>query len=876
MKLLNIFRRRAHERDMEREMGFHVDMEAAELERAGVPRDEARRRALAKFGGVQRYKEEGYESRGGAWLEDLMRDVRYSARSLLHSRGYAFVVVGTLALGIAANSSIFSIANAILFKPLPYRDPAKLMVIWDGMEMLNIPEAWVTGPEVARMRSELKTFEGFAAVRSGSVTIAASSDAEPQQIPVASVSANFFQLLGAGPSMGRGFVQGEDAPGAQRVAVISHRLWTQQFGADRSIVGRSILVDGNATTVIGVLPTEFRYSVQNSLSSGSDAADIYLTFPDTLGRMAVNGHSLGVLARVRSDVPTAAAIDDLNKLGTKVDAEIYDKRNFTFKPVLLQERVVRDVRPALLALLAAVGMLMLIMCANLAVLALVRAARREREMTVRRAIGASQSRVTRQILTETVLLSIAGAIVGIVLGTAALRALLSMAPAGLPRRPEIGIDFTVLAVTLGVAVAVGIAMGLAPVFHSVRGDISTVLREKAPSHSGSRVRRAMVLAQLALSMVLLAGTGLLLGSFVRLMRVDPGFDSQGVLAIELMAPRGKYTCCRPVLDVIQRYTDALRSLPGVTSAGATSAPPLSAGADQNGAFFPGSPTNTGDNQKDWLLVDVAPVTPGYFRAMGIQILEGEDFTAAQNDSVNARVAIIDDLLAHRFFPNGGVVGRFMMLGRDSMRVVGVARHVRMYSLQDPGREQMWVPHAFTTYRYMVLAARTSGDPASLAAAARRAIHGIDAQQPIISTQPMSTIVRDSLAQRRLVLTLVGAFALAALLLAALGVYGVTASSVSQRTRELGIRMALGANRGSVVWSVLSEPTRLVALGLVIGLLGTFAAGRAVERLLYGIRPTDPVTLAAVAFVLLAVAVIASYLPARRATKVDPVVALRSD
>jgi predicted permease len=357
--------------------------------------------------------------------------------------------------------------------------------------------------------------------------------------------------------------------------------------------------------------------------------------------------------------------------------------------------------------------------------------------------------------------------------------------------------------------------------------------------------------------------------------VDPGFDPQGVLTVELMAPRAKYACCRPVLDVMQRYTDALRAVPGVTAVGATSAPPLSAGTDQNGARFPGSPMNK-PGQPDAILVDVAPVTPGYFRAMGIKLVEGEEFGAAQNDSANARVAIVDDVLAHRYFPNGGVVGRFMILGRDSMRVVGIARHVRMYNLQDPGREQMWVPHAFTTYRYMVLALRTSGDPLALAAAAQQAIHGVDAQQPIINIRRMSDAVRESLAERRLVLTLVSTFAIAAVLLAALGIYGVTSSAVNQRTRELGIRMALGANRGSIVWSVLSEPTRLVAFGLVIGLVGTFVAGRVVERLLYGIRPTDPITLVVVAFVLLGVAVVASYLPARRATRVDPVVALRAD
>jgi predicted permease len=876
MSIWNLFRRAAHEREMDAEMRFHVDMEAAELERMGVPPLEARRRALASFGGIQRFKEEGHASRGGTSLEDLLRDVRYSVRSLIHSRGYAFVVVLTLALGIAANTSIFSVANGVLFKPLPYRDPSRLLVIWDGLDIIGVPEAWVTGPEVVRMRTDLKTFEGFATIRSGSSTIGATDGGEPEQVPVSLVSANFFQLLGSGPAIGRGFTAGEDAPGAPPVVVLSHRLWTQRDGRDPGVIGKRILVDGASMTVIGVLSPRFRYSAQNSLGSASDVADMYVPFADTLARLPHGNHSLGVLARIRSDVPTANAVAELNALGRRLDEEDYGKRGFSFKPVFLQERIVRDVRPALLVLLAAVAMLMLIMCANLAVLALVRTAKREREITVRRAIGAGTVRIARQIMTETVVLAVAGAALGTLLGVWALRALLSIAPAGLPRRSEIGIDTTVLLVTLLVAVLVGLGMGLAPLFHSLRADIATVLREKAPSRSGTRVRRGLVLAQLALSMVLLAGTGLLLASFIRLLHVDPGFNPSNVLTIELMAPRARYRTGPEVRDAFRRYADALRAVPGVAAVGASSAPPLSAGADQSGAYFPGSPTNTGDRNKDGLLVDVAPATPGYLASMGIDLVAGSDFDNTQADSATSKVAIVDDLLARRYFPKGSAVGQYMTLDGDSLRIVGVSRHVRLYGLQDEGREQMWVPHAYTTYRYMVVAIRTAGDPLALATAARNAIRGVDADQPIVRMTPMTDRIRDSLAERRLVLTLVGVFAGAALLLAALGVYGVTASTVAQRTRELGIRMALGADRGAVVWSVLNEPARLVGAGLVIGLAGTFAAGRVVERLLYGVRPTDPLTLIAVAVLLLAVALLAGYVPARRATRVDPMVALRSD
>jgi putative ABC transport system permease protein len=521
-------------------------------------------------------------------------------------------------------------------------------------------------------------------------------------------------------------------------------------------------------------------------------------------------------------------------------------------------------------------MLMLIMCANLAVLALLRAARRERELMVRRAIGASHGHVSRQILTETLLLSFGGAVLGTVLGSVALRGLLALAPLGLPRRNEIGIDLIVLSVTVLLALAVGIVIGIAPVAHSARGDITGVLREKSPSRTGGRARYALVLAQLALSMVLLAGTGLLLGSFVRLMRVNPGFDPRGVLNIEMMASRAKYRSGRPVVDAFERHMAALRTLPGVRVVGASGAPPLSGGPDQSGIRFPTSPTNTGDREHDTFLGDVAPATTGYFPAMGIEILAGTEFGPAQRDSAGAKVVVIDDLLAKKYFPNGNAIGQPITIDGDTLHVLGVARHVRMYNLQDVGREQLWVPHTYTPYRGMVVSLRTNGDPTALAAAARRAIRSVDPEQAIIEIAPMTDAVRNSLGQRRLVVTLVGMFAGAALLLAALGVYGVTANSVAQRTREIGIRMALGANRRSVVWSVLSEPTGLVIAGLVIGLLGTYAAGRVVQKLLYGTSPTDPLTLVAVALVLAAVGVIASYFPARRATRVDPMVALRSE
>lgn len=877
---MRFFRRKneptARDDEMRDEMHFHVDMEAEDLQRLGISADEARRTALANFGGVRRYTEEGREMRSGSWRDDLLRDVRYSLRALRRTPGYTAVVMLTLALGIAANTSIFSVANGVLFKPLPYRDPSRLMVLWDGLDWVGVPEAWVRGPEVVRLRRELKLFEGFAAVRAGTTTLEGEQGVEPQQVPLSSVSANFFSVLGSGPEIGRGFAAGEDAPGAARVGVISHRLFAQRFGADRSIVGKEIRIDGSPVTVIGVLPKEFSYAPQASLSSPSPTSDIYVTMTDTLDRYPAGQHSLGVVARVKGSASVDAARAELAALSKRLDAEVYRNRGFKFVPIMLQERLVREVRPALFALLGAVAMLMLIMCANLAVLALVRASRREHELTVRRAIGASQSRVARQVLTETVVLSLGGAVVGTIFGAWALRALLSIAPIGLPRRAEVGIDWIVLAVTLGVALIVGIGMGLAPAIRTARSDIASVLRERAPSRIGGGVRGALVLAQLALSVMLLAGTGLLLGSFMKLTRVDPGFDAHNVLTIQLAASRATYASGQPVASIYQRYVEALRPLPGVVSVAATASPPLSAGTNQSGVKFPTSPANTGDPERDVVLTDVASHTPGYLKTMGIRVLEGHDFDATHNDAAASNVAVIDEVLAKKFFPNASAIGQPVTIDGDTVRVIGVARHFRMYSFEEEGRAQLWLPHARLPFRGITIAVRTSGDPLAVAQHARRAIHAVDPKQAISEISTMDAVVRDSFAQRRLVLTLVGTFAGAALLLVGLGVYGITASTVAQRTRELGIRIALGADRRRMIWSVVSQPTMLVAAGLVLGLAGTWAVGRVAQRLLFGVTATDPLTLVSVSLVLLGVGVVASYVPARRATRLDPMVALRSE
>jgi putative ABC transport system permease protein len=862
-----------HEREMSDEMRFHLDMEAQDLVAHGLNPAEARRRALAAFGGERRFREEGHDARGSHWLADFAQDLRYAWRTLLHNRGYAAIAILTLALGVGATTTIFGVVNGVLLRPMPYHAPEKLFLVWDDLGWIGVPEAWVTGREVLTLRSSLTKFNGLSALRGSNAALSGDGD-DPEQIVVTYGSANFFDVLGMRPALGRGFAPEEERPGAERVAVISNGLWRRRFAANRSIIGRRILLDDAPVTVVGVMPAAAPFSLETSLGSPL-RIDAYMPLQADFAATPPGAHGFGVLARVRDDATIGQGLAELSALSRRVDDADYH-HHFRFVPVGVQERMVREVRPALVALMAAVVVLLLIMSANLATLALTRSARREREFAIRKALGAARARITRQVLTETVALATAGALGGVAVAYWGLRGLLAMAPPGLPRRDEVGIDFVVFGFTLGVGLLIGLAVGLAPVAQSIRRDLSSVMRERAPSlHSAHRTRGFLVLGQMALSLLLLAATGVLLSSFVRLLRVDPGFDAADVVAVSLRMNPARYAH-HGIDQFAQRALDGLSRIPGVRLVGATSAPPLSADADQYNVSFPASPTNTGDQRHDRILIDVAVATPGYFGSLGVRIMDGREFGVGDDPAAPA-VGIIDDVLARRYFPGGSAVGQRMYLDDDTVLVVGVVQQVRLYNIQEEGRAQIYRPEAQFPSRSLTFVLRgTAGHLDGLPDAARAVFRAMDPAQPIISIDPMTRIVAESLAERRLVLVLVGAFGVTALFLAALGVYGVTSAAVAQRTRELGIRMALGARPGEVVALMLRRPLLLLAAGVGIGLGGTIALAGVTRRLLFQASPTDPATLAVVVAVLAIVALVAGYVPARRAARVEPASILRSD
>jgi putative ABC transport system permease protein len=873
-RLRNALRMSSQDREMTDEMRFHIEMEAKELEAGGMAPEEARRVAQANFGGVVRYREEGREARGSSWFADLAQDIRYARRTLGRNRGYATVSILTLALAIGASTTIFGVTNGVLLKPLPFDKPEKLFQIWDDLNWVGVPEAWVTGPEVVALRQNLRSFTGFAVIRGGSAGIS-TDGGDPEQINFSPVSANFFEVLGRGPTLGRAFLPEEDVPNGPGVAIISHALFQRRFASDSAIIGKKLLFDGQPKTIVGVLPRDFQYALQSSLSSPLNV-DVYTPIQVALADFPRGQHTFGVVARVRNDVTNAAALAELARYSAQLDSTDYRKRGFKFAPVAVRDRLVREVRPAIIALMLAVGLLVVTMCANLATLSLARASRREREFAVRRALGAGFGRVARQVFTETMFISVIGAGAGVVLAIWGLRGLLALAPAGMPRRSDIGIDPVVVGFTLSLGVIVGIAMGLAPLIHSARTDISGVIGEKSTTGRGSRMRGALVVAQVALSLMLLAGTGLLLASFSRLMKVDGGFDADGVVLLSYVTPMGKYQG-DALVAYHQRVVDRMRSLPGVTAVGLTTAPPLSAEGNQAGVEFPESPVNTGDRQKDAMLIDFLTAGPGYFKAMGVPVLEGREFGPA-DVGPNGQLAVIDEQLAKRYFPKGSAVGRRIVVDGDTadVRVIGVVGTVYQYGLREAGRAQMYAPDAVIPYRGVTTVIRTSADEAATMRAARSAFRELDPGQPIRELTTMRTVVNHSLGESRLVLVIISTFALTAILLAAIGIYGVTSTAVTARSREMGIRVALGARPGEVLSLMVRQPMGLVIAGTAIGVAGTIAAKTVLAKLLFGVSPTDPVTIGLVTATLLGVAFVSIYAPALRATRVDAARVLRAD
>jgi putative ABC transport system permease protein len=812
-------------------------------------------------------------------METLLKDLRYGFRMLAKKPAFTAVAVLALALGIGANTAIFSVVNTVLLKPLPFKDPDRLMMVWEDNTKLGFPKDTPAPANFVDWRDQNQVFEDMAAIASQTFNL--TGVGEPEKLEGQRVSASFFPLLGVEPALGRSFLPEEDLPGAERVAIISNGLWQRRFGADPSIIGKPLTLNGQPHTVVGVLAKSFRFPDPFQSTEEESAIWVPIAFSsEEAGNRG--GHYLLVYARSKPGVTVKQAQADMNTIAGRLQQQYPDTNTSVGAVVIsLHEQVVGDIRPALLILLGAVAFVLLIACANVANLLLARAAARQKETSIRTALGATRSRLIGQFLTESVLLAGVGGIVGLVLAVVGMKLLVALMPASISQAKDINIDAKVLGFTFLVSALTGVVFGLAPALHASRPDMNESLKEGGKGTAGvarSRVRNLLVVIEVALALVLLICAGLLINSFLKLRSVDPGFNASNLLTMKVVLPRSKYPDAAKRTAFYNELLQRVESLPGVQSAGVITNLPLTFKGNSGGVTIEGRPEPAPDEIP---IVITRTVSPDYFRTMNIPVLTGRQFSP-QDSPDSARVVIVSETTAQRFWPGEDALGKRIKMGGFNsdepwLSVVGIVKDVRQFELDVDPKPQAYFPYTQMTYSFLAprdLVVRTAVDPLSLAAAARNEVWSIDKDQPVSNIATMEQILSNSVARQRFNMLLLAIFAAVALVLAAVGIYGVISYSVTQRTHEIGIRMALGATSSDVLRLVVGQGFKLVSIGVGIGLACAFILTRLMESLLFGVSATDPMTFAAISAVLVAVAMLASYIPARKATRVDPMVALR--
>ncbi|HTR01549.1 MAG TPA: ABC transporter permease [Thermoanaerobaculia bacterium] len=807
-------------------------------------------------------------------MNDFARDVRFAIRSLRKSPGFAAVALATLALGIGANAAIFSVVDAVLLRPLAYADPGRLVAVYQ-----TLPSQGVTSNGTSYQNyldwTKAGSFERLGAVRMHDYTL--TGVGEPALVVAGTVTANVFGLLGAPPLLGRGLVEADDPAEAAPVAVLTERIWRERFGGDPGVVGKTVRLDERIFTVVGVMPARFRTPPDVPPADLWTALSQDPVFGDL--RQKRGGHYLTIVGRLKDGASLDQAQAELKTIA-EVQAREFPKENegWSVRLVPLSESFVAGVRTALLVLLGAVALVFLIACANVANLLLARSGARAREVAIRTALGAGRGALVRQFLAESLVLGVAGGALGLALAAATMRALRAWIPANLPRVADVGLDVRVLVFGLVVSVAAAVIFGLAPALHAARPDLSAGLREgSAGAGEGAprrRLRNVLVVAETALSFVLLVGAGLLARSFVRLQEVPLGFDPSRVLTAGMSLPRTQYSRPEQWRSFYTTLVDRLSREPGVEHAAASLPLPLY-GAGLNFAFkIDGREQTSGSD----LTANYTASTPEYFRALGVTLMRGRLFT--EQDTADApKVCVVSAAFAKQHFPSENPLGKRLLFGfKESVarEIVGVVADVKRDGQGAPSKPEMYVPFAQEPWWAAYLLVRTAGDPMRLSAVLRNHVRALDPGLPVESVQPMTRMVSESVAQPRFRTTLLALFGAAALVLAVVGIYGVLSYSVGRRTREVGIRVALGASRGDVLRLILSEGLLLTGLGLALGALGAAVLTRFLSTLLFEIGRFDPLTYAAVAAVLAVSGLFACWIPARRAMRVDPVVALRAE
>lgn len=802
-------------------------------------------------------------------MTTLWQDIRYGFRTLLKKPGFAAITVLTLALGIGINSAIFSVVNAVLLRPLPFAEADRLVYV-EGLDFRdNTKGGSISPPDFLDYREQTHSFERFAAFQPLSFTL--TGEGEPERVTSARVSAGFFETLGVQPvAGGRTFHADEEQDGRNGVVVVSYGLWQSRFGSDPKLVGKTLALNGQNATIIGIMPPNFQFPREAQLWTPI----AFKTPPMSLRR----SHFLQAVGRLKNGVTLEQAQAEVNNIAHGLEKQ-YPESNthFGLGLTLLPERLVGQMRLTLLVLLGAVGLVLLIACANVANLSLARGVSRHREIAIRSALGASRVRVVRQLLTESVLLALGGGGLGLLLAVWSVDLIVAFSPENLPRIKEVTIDWRVLLFTLFVSLLTGIIFGLFPALSTSKSNLTETLKEGSRGTMGAkgqRLRALLVVSEVALSLMLLVGAGLLIKSFLRLTHVDPGFTVTNVLTMQLSLTRAKYPEPQQTAAFFQSLVSRIESLPGVQAAGTVTELPLS--GQDNYTFFTiegKPPVAFGSLEND---ASIRVVSPNYFRAIGIPLLKGRFFT--DRDSINAPKAIVvSESFARRFLPNEDPIGKRLTIDFGQPwtgEITGVVGSIHHSSLAQEPTGEMYVNHAQTPKPMTNLVVRAAGDPSKLTAAIRSEVQALDKDLPIYNVKTMEQRVSESAAQPRFRTLLLGLFACVALLLASVGIYGVISYSVTQRTHEIGIRLALGAQASDVLRLVVKQGMVLALIGIVIGLVAAFAVTRVMVSLLYGVTATDPVTFVGVSLLLAGVALVACLVPARRATKVDPMIALR--
>ena len=866
LRLRSLFRRGQVEAELNEELRYHLERQIEVNTAAGMSVEEARYAALRAMHGLDQRKEECRDMRRVRLIEDLWRDFRFSLRSLLKRPGFTAIALLALALGIGANTAIFSLVNAVILQPLPYRDPDRLISVYGTR---NRSTQGSVGPtDFLDYRSQNKTFEQFAASGSMMLPMNLTGSGEPERLNASIITGNYFDTFGVRPALGRGFSLENEKTGQDHVTVLSHAFWQTRFGGDPNIVNKTINLDGKAYEVLGVMPAEVVLPQPAQLW-------VPINFDADPEMKMRNARFLRGIGRLKEGVTLDQAQTDTDLIAAQLEQQYPDSNTgWSLRLIPLREILVGGSRTMLFILFGAVGFVLLIACANVANLLLVRAAARQKEIAMRTALGASRLRIIRQMITESLLLAIFGGALGALLAVAGVKLLVSLGEDNIPRTANVKIDATVLAFTLLISLATGLLFGLAPAIRTMKENLVDALKDGIRGGSEAtvknRTRSLLVVFESAIAVMLLIAAGLLIRSLVALQNVDPGFDPNNVLTLRVDLPRQKYNTPEKASNFFEQLETRVAGLPGVEAVGLITDLPLSGEARDMPYRVEGRPATS-----DIAFVDFRHVDKHYFSAMRIPLRRGRNFTE-QEVRQSDKAIVVSQAFVDSVFPNEEALGKRLIIWsgirNEPYEIIGIVGDTRYQSLQGEPSATMYVPTRELLFVNLVI--RTQGDPLSLVGGVRKEVNALDPDQPIAAIRPMTEWVAMSAAGARYRTTLLGLFALLAMILAATGIYGVMSYSVAQRTQEIGVRMALGARPLDVLKLVVRQGMMLALIGVIVGLAGALALTRVMSSLLFGVTERDPITFVAVAALLIVVAFISCFVPAHRATKVDPLIALR--